>query len=381
MHRLIVSISLILAFCTSCSREPEIQKSTMAFDGESSDLKSTQIVPTLDTAIEKGVNAIWCASFVSAWKTLEEDLTKEPVSLETAPEIVTFLNKAADPRSHIPKSVLYTATGWKQKGIINKIRKDLKQKFPTKTPPIFSDIAIDSFVAYAYLEVNLQFSLPYFQNREPLVFSSRAGKRTKLSSFGIRPEDDYAYFKLRQQPAILFVKYNNNYKHDEFIVDLDRASKPSQIIIAMVERKHSLAQTYASVEAKITSTGRKAKAEGLGPNDVLFVPDILWHIKHHFSELEGHEFTNTALKGQRLDIALQDIQFRLDRSGAELKSEAKMYMAPIPTYYVFDRPFLLYMKKRGAKQPYFVMWIENAELLQAWNTKKKSQQEDALDGE
>jgi hypothetical protein len=30
---------------------------------------------------------------------------------------------------------------------------------------------------------------------------------------------------------------------------------------------------------------------------------------------------------------------------------------------LFYRPFFLYMKKRGAKHPFFVMWVDNAELL------------------
>ena len=68
--------------------------------------------------------------------------------------------------------------------------------------------------------------------------------------------------------------------------------------------------------------------------------------------------------GRKKGYVQQDILFRLDRSGAELKAEAKSYALPIPTYFVFDRPFLIYMKKRGKSQPYFVMWVENAELLQ-----------------
>jgi hypothetical protein len=38
-------------------------------------------------------------------------------------------------------------------------------------------------------------------------------------------------------------------------------------------------------------------------------------------------------------------------------------MLPIPMYYLFDKPFLVYMKKRGAEHPFFVMWVDNAELL------------------
>jgi len=106
-----------------------------------------------------------------------------------------------------------------------------------------------------------------------------------------------------------------------------------------------------------------ALQKGLGPNDVLLVPDIAWQITHRFTELEGIEFMNANVKGQRIDVAQQDIRLRLDRGGAELQSEAKIYMRPMPTYYLFNHPFLLYMKTRGAEMPYLAIWIENAELL------------------
>ena len=65
-------------------------------------------------------------------------------------------------------------------------------------------------------------------------------------------------------------------------------------------------------------------------------------------------------------MAQQDILFRLDRSGAELKSEAKMYALGGATHFVVDRPFLIYMCQRGAKTPYFALWVDNAELLNRW---------------
>jgi hypothetical protein len=56
--------------------------------------------------------------------------------------------------------------------------------------------------------------------------------------------------------------------------------------------------------------------------------------------------------------------FRLDRGGAEVASEAKVYVKPGASFFDFDRPFLVYMKKRGGKRPFFAAWVENAELLQ-----------------
>jgi hypothetical protein len=61
----------------------------------------------------------------------------------------------------------------------------------------------------------------------------------------------------------------------------------------------------------------------------------------------------------------QTIQFRLDRGGAELASESKVEVKPGASLFHFDRPFLLIMKKRGGKRPFFVMWVDNAELLEA----------------
>ncbi len=68
-----------------------------------------------------------------------------------------------------------------------------------------------------------------------------------------------------------------------------------------------------------------------------------------------------------MDVAQQDILFKLDRSGASLRSEAKMYTLGKGPSFIVDNPFLIYMKKRGADLPYFVMWVDNAELLQPWS--------------
>ena len=222
------------------------------------------------------------------------------------------LGKAADPRPHIPQESLYVAAGWNQEGIIDKIRKDLAEKFPDKAQPAFPGILPDSFVAYAYLEANAKFSLPYFQNREPLVFTDRAGEKTELSSFGIRPEDDYAYFELRRQPEILYQARGERRKLTECVIDLDRTSQPNQIVLAFMEPKSTLAEMLATVEGMIENTEKKERFD-LGPNDVLLVPDIVWRITHRFAEIEGQEFTNAKLKDQRINVAQQDIQFRLVR--------------------------------------------------------------------
>jgi hypothetical protein len=350
--------------------------------------KSTEVVATLEAPIPEGKNAIWCASFLAAWKTLTEQVAQEPISLEGQGGIVPSLNSAPDPRPAVPQAALYVASGWKQEGIIERIQRELVQKFPSKQAPTFPGITPNSFVAYSYLEASVKFSLPYFQNRQPLEFKDSEGRKTPVVSFGIRPEDDYAYDKLRKQPWVLFRKGEEREESLEFAIDLCPDSMPSQIVVARINREPTLAAAVARVdkesrEMDALDRSRPDSAEYLrtvGPNDVLLVPNLLWQLSHHFSELEGKAFTNAKLKGQRLDVAEQDILFRLDRSGAELKSESKMYCMPVPTYFVLDRPFLIFLRQRGAKTPYFALWVDNSELLSHWQKESSAQPSGAANG-
>ena len=117
---------------------------------------------------------------------------------------------------------------------------------------------------------------------------------------------------------------------------------------------------------------RKIAEHPAGPNErqiicdaQVLIPCLNWSITHHFAELEGPDkrFLNRGFDGLWVATALQEIDFRLDRSGVELESEAKHVVSPIPTNYIVNQPFLIYAKKRGASRPFFVMWVDNAELL------------------
>ena len=41
-----------------------------------------------------------------------------------------------------------------------------------------------------------------------------------------------------------------------------------------------------------------------------------------------------------------------------------MLVKPGASLFRLDRPFLIIFQKRGAKHPFFVAWLENAELLE-----------------
>ena len=67
-----------------------------------------------------------------------------------------------------------------------------------------------------------------------------------------------------------------------------------------------------------------------------------------------------------LERAEQWIEFRLDNTGAKLKSEAHLDFKKSGNEYRFEGPFVILMRKRGETRPFFVLRIENDELLEPW---------------
>jgi hypothetical protein len=133
----------------------------------------------------------------------------------------------------------------------------------------------------------------------------------------------------------------------------------------MVEPKGSLTETLEHVRLRVDEFKKdigRERESNLSRVDDLKVPEMLWRIDHHFSELIGRTVAN-ANPPMPIVEAMQTLEFRLDRSGAVLNAQARFAVTALPREFIFDRPFLVYMQKRGAEHPFFVMWVDNAELL------------------
>ena len=54
---------------------------------------------------------------------------------------------------------------------------------------------------------------------------------------------------------------------------------------------------------------------------------------------------------------------KTDETGAELESKAIFVSALPPRKFIFDKPFLLMLIRQDASMPYFVLWVNNADVL------------------
>jgi hypothetical protein len=285
----------------------------------------------------------------------------EPIEIAKAEAVAARLNGGPVSAGDLPDGSYYAAAGLVKDGIVNKIRSEMQERFQ-KEPMDLDGASVA--VAYGYLQASVAFTIPYFENREALVFTDGQGREARVSSFGLRRKDESKYRELRAQPEVLYLtKDPDKSRPVEFALDLCRNSKPNQVILAQVAPKETLGATLADLEQKMAHEPPDQHFRRLDINSVLLVPNLRWSLSHHFAELEGKRLLNDGFEGINLGAAIQRIDFRLDRSGVELRSEAAKTIKDMAPDFLFDRPFLIVVKKRAAKRPFFVMWVENAELL------------------
>jgi len=365
----ILGLAVIVLWATGLGRQL-IQKATYAgrpatFSGRSQDLKQTVIVPTRDSPCPPGKNVIWCSSFQLAWNELRDKVIGAPLQVTGAEEIAARLNAAKQSGSDLEPRSFYATGGWIKDGIIDKIKKDMAAKFPSHVLADFKGYN-DGILTYSYLKANVPFKYPFRQMDRGLAFTDSHGVETDVVGFGLWKAFLSQYKNIREQLEILSLKSedpNNPWEPKEYAIDLWRRSKPYQVVVARVELKDSLAETLTYIQRQTEEFKRRSyyeEARRFQANDVLEVPEMVWRIDHRFTELIDKPLVNV---GMPIVEAMQTIQFRLDRSGAAVEGEATIAAKAIPREFVFDRPFLIYMQKRGAAQPFFVMWVDNAELL------------------
>lgn len=369
----VVTFNLVAAVATFSMTSPGsylVQRATYAcrtasFSGDSASLKRTVIVPTLDTPCPPQKNVIWCSSFQLAWNEIRDKVIGAPLEVAGAEEVAARLNAAQESDSDLESKSYYVAGGWTKDDICDKIRKDMAAKFPVQVLPDLGARG-DGILAYSYLTASVPFKYPFRQLTKGLAFTDSAGVEARVAGFGLWEAHRPQYEKIREQVEVLYAKYRDrrrSWELEEYALDLCKYSEPYQVVVAMVAPRGSLAETLEYIRLRTEEFHRQTDSETvrhLEKQDQVQVPQMFWKIDHCFHELIGRVVGNVDLP---IVEAKQTMEFRLDRSGATLESAVMVMLAASPRYFTFDRPFLVYLQKRGAEHPFFVMWVDNAELL------------------
>ena len=347
------------------------------------DLGHTTVVATLDCPLPPHKNVIWCATFQMAWDKLKDDIIGEPILLRDEPEMAARLNAAPFPPDALEAESFYAAAGLFKNGIIEKIQSEMARRFPNEPVPTFDaryEELPEVVLAYTYLNVNVAFEHPFYVNKKAFSFRDSNGCSTKVTSFQTRDPSPFVdTAPVRRQVEVLCYRRGSARDTAEFAVDLCKHTQPYQIVLARVPRGKTLGETVALTEQRIAGFRNDPNygyLHTMSNRDKLIVPDIAYALTHHFEELLGKFLRNQNWQRHFIFEAREVIDFALTRTGLILKSEARLAMASgirgprdLPRHLYFDRPFLIYVRKRESNaKPFFVMWVDNVELMQPYET-------------
>lgn len=298
--------------------------------------KETTVIPTLEHALLSNKNAIYSASFLYAWEAFMGEIKKEKMSSlssisASAPYDLVLVNKS--------KSYLKTLEN-----------KEYTTEIINNEGKIF---------VKASFEKSLPFEIKLKRMDNVLIF-----KGIKVAAFGLLGED----LEMHKIVKILYYKDDNN-----FIISLLPKDEKHQIILykssavypTMMAATQDLNQKIALGEKErlVQNTAWRYYIE---EKDEIIIPRMKFNIKNIYTTIS--DFTPED------DSYYQRTAFILDENGAKIESEAVIQYAkdedavavekPKPKKMIFDKPFLLLLKRVDNVNPYFGLWTTNTELMQ-----------------
>lgn len=340
-------------------------KAKLAVKGVQAEREAAAVTAHLEAEIAPGDNLLYCAAFQIAWNRLTDDVLGGPVQLEGNPRSAEALNRRLVDEQEISEDYYLAMAGFGRDGIVGRVERALLEKFE-RTPGL--DLTLNSpedILAYAFLEKSLPFDTKFEVFDEPLRFSDGAA----VQAFGVeenRAAADQVVILDYRGPDDFIIKLQGSAEIDaevEFGARIDRPRITDDIILAKITPQATLLETIDAVLARAAGEVNEYEAE-LHDGEMLKIPKIELDILHRYSELIGKGLLNEGFETYFISEAVQAIEFKLDETGAEVKSEAVIKMAKgIARRFIFDKPFLLCLKEKEARYPYLALWIGDSEFL------------------
>ena len=272
------------------------------------------------------------------------------------------LNSAPFDRKLLPEGSWFAWAGPPGSEEQRQANEKLAQLAPGSQP--IPDLAI----AFAQMNAEVPFHYAYDANPRRLKFKGGDGREVSVRNFGFKPPSS-AERKGRQkyQVSILYTPVAYRGGPAEFMLDLDRESAPSQVVVAVVMPKATLRQT---IDYALELEAKHDKGGGLNTlvtYEPLQVPELEFELTYSPPDLRLARFLASPLSewsAASIDQVQERLYFKLDRFGAEVKATSSINVCGATHIeYIFDRPFLVLMRVRGEREPYFAMWVDNTELM------------------
>lgn len=308
-----------------------------------------EVLPTMQSKTNIQ-DRVWVGTFQIVWNDLMDKIAFNQIKFPTGtPQIVNDLNRQAFTINDISEKCYYRYFGSVKKNTKRTIEKAIKRKF-NETSDLLGQLDLrpdkNKILIYAMLKKDFEFPSPFDK------LGKSKFRDTETEFFGIQPNSPK---ELDEIVSVLF--YNNS---SDFAVKL-KTNSNDEIYLYKTPNTKPFNLIYADMLKK--QTQYKGEKE-FAAEDLLKVPNLKFFEEKTFEEICGHRIKGTNLV---IDKAMETIRFEMDNTGVKLKSEAAMtimktsLLTPVvePRYFYFDDTFIVFLKEKGKKKPYFALRVHD----------------------
>ncbi len=340
---------------------------TQAVSPSNPQCKGNPCILTLFSSESEAKNKVWIGTFQLVFNDMKNNIIKHNVEFvgeEPTRELIGLNNEEFNSDMLNPESY-YTSYGETSPEARDKIKKDLKQKFDTKSDILDSmnwEKAVGRFYAYAMLKKEFDF-LKEFDELDSKSFNN--SKKT-YKYFGIKDDSDE---KLDKNLGVLF--YSNP---DDYAVQLYTKNNDIVYLYRSESDKDfkTLFDEMTKKRQKYRQKNIQTDANKFSALDTLMIPEIKFKNERDYDEL-----CNKLIKDDKeiyFSKAIETIEFSLDKKGGKVKSEAALMLETCgieaydpekkPRHFNFDKTFVMFLVDKGKDDPYMALRIKDLEGLQ-----------------
>lgn len=324
-----------------------------------SQLDHVDILPSLTIApIQDQQSVMWCATLEIAWSDLVRRNHAPVEFAATKPgENVTNLNASTlTPEGLLlGRDDLTFMSGGVE--VLKKLRTHIQQRGNELGRPVLAEAFLkhaeetppppNAVIIYADHSTEMAFTPPFERLDGKLRFNG-----TSVACFGIEAHDHPS------RENVTAYRSTSYGKHCTLVIREGEEGSDELLVASFLSRPETLESAVNEALHRLDGTKHQFSA-----GDQFLIPVVDVDLGKRFSGFENRKMRNGRFRDFTTKFVGQRIRFLVDETSARLRSEAAVRVDSAPMRVFFDGPFLIMLRKNGAKHPYFVMWVATTDVL------------------
>jgi hypothetical protein len=295
-------------------------------------------------------NFVWSGAMNLCWNELAENILHGKLMLKSndapALKMAERFNHATFSKEDLDEKSYYIKSGF-GRGTLDLINREVKEKFPDKS---FADLdfplAEKDLISYAYFLKAVEYLTQFTEG-----FAQFQGQQVK----GFYADGPH------QKGNIRILKYWSN---DQFIIALRLKDEKDEIFLVKGFVEADPKQVVDEINQYNESRLR------IGRDDVFSMPKLHLDYRRDYTELIDQILANPGFEGYFISEMFENIKFDMDHKGARVESQAVIaveraaMMSRDNKQFILDQPFWVVMKRQDRPNPYFILHVQNTELME-----------------